>query len=230
MLWLGHKVLDEGLALLWQARPGRPQAGVLGLAASGRHLPGRQQRSLQRHLAEGAVRVPQAVPLLVEHAPVVEGDHLTPVVDVADHPDRSAVADRVAGDRHLEGAEALAEGDLLLVADLLAAEDEDRVPVEGVAKEGEGAAVYGGGDVDAADLGSDVLREPVDSHARLQPRPVLAGTTSEPASCAHGRRSPPAGGTRRLRWRPSVRADRDRPNRPRAGAPSSGRQAGSPDR
>ena len=120
--------------------------------------------------------MPQAVPLLVQHALVVERDDVPFVVDVADHAYGSAVADRIAGDGHLQGAESLAEGDLLLVAELLAAKDEDRVPVEGVAKEGEGPAVDGGGDVDAADLGADVVAESCDSHT-LRDQRLLCRTS-----------------------------------------------------
>src|SRR5256886_15526371 len=150
-------------------------------ADSGDLAPG-QERRHGRHLLERAVRVPELVAGLVEHAAVVPPHQpaVSPGVDVREvdqiRVQTPLLADRV--DRRLEGTETPAERHLLLVGEPLVLEDEHRILLERVADPPERYLVERPREIDALDAGAQARMDGSDrdpthrlSHA---PSPVRA--------------------------------------------------------
>src|SRR6476661_5596720 len=93
-----------------------------------------QQRVFGRGRLERAVGVPQAVADREQPPPIVAGERLVVLVEVRDIGKRRwetvfARQAQARPDRQLDLAETAGEGELLLVIDVLIAEDEDSVPV-----------------------------------------------------------------------------------------------------
>ena len=135
---------------------GAARARKLGGPAFGRHDARGEEGAEGGHGFEGAVAVPEHVGELVDHAPVLVGNDFARL-DVEVRLAREGRARRrvhAAGD--LEPTEALAEGDLLLVRQELAAEKQDRVLLEGGADVVPRRVVHGAGDVGAVDLRGEV--------------------------------------------------------------------------
>ncbi len=95
--------------------------------------------------------MPEVIAFLVQHAVVVRRYDLAAVVDVGEDADRAAVADRVARHRGLDAAEALGEGDVLLVRDLATAKHEHGMSGQRLSQPGEGVIVDRRGDIDVFD-------------------------------------------------------------------------------
>ena len=126
---LGDQSLQLGLPGLRQSRIGGPEAGVLGLAPSRRHHLGRQHGGPQGDGLEGTVGMPEHVAGLIEGPFVLGRDDAAFLIHVGDAVNGATAAIRIAGHGHLQPAEALGEGHLLLVGDVLIVEDQNRTPV-----------------------------------------------------------------------------------------------------
>src|SRR5262245_59367419 len=157
-----REVVHDGDALaaplerVRQARVGAARARELGGPARRRHDARGEERAERGHCLEGAVAMPQHVGELVDHAAVVGRNDLASLdVEVGLARERRTRR-RVHAARDLEPAEALAEGDLLLVVQVLAAEQQDGVLLEGGANVTPRRIVHRAGDVDAVDLRGEV--------------------------------------------------------------------------
>src|SRR3989442_5852257 len=170
-------------------------------ADSGDLAPG-QERRHGRHRLERAVRVPELVAGLIEHAAVVPPHQpaVSPGVDVREvdqiRVQTPLLADRV--DRRLEGTETPAERHLLLVGEPLVPEDEHLILLERVEYPPERHLVERPCEIDALDAGAQARvdgsdRDPTHrlSHA---PSPVRApappGSSGGSAGATH-----PGGGS-----------------------------------
>src|SRR6185437_1852855 len=141
--------------------------GELGLAAVARQRARRQDRGERRRLLEAAVGVPELVGAGAQHLAVLGRRDRAVVLQVVEPAVESAVADRAELD-DLERSESARIGGLQVVGDALAAEQQQRMRLEGVAQLaiGLGAAR----DVDepeAADLGAEAGAERNDLHRTL---------------------------------------------------------------
>src|SRR5688572_8045148 len=169
-----HQPLHAAEQLVGQLGVGGAGAGELGGAALGRDDAARQQRAERRHLLEGAVAVPELVGELVEHPAVVGRDHLAGLdVEVRLALERRA-GGRVGRERHLQRAEAAAEGGLALVVERLAGEDDDRVLLERRADLAERVVGQRAREVDVLDARGEDRGQRDDLHGRLpqcRPKP-----------------------------------------------------------
>ena len=131
---LADVVLDLALGLVVERVVGGAHVGELGVAALGVHDARGQQRILGRDRPERAVRVPQHVAEVEQALAAVAGQRLVVLAEVGDvvHAGRQALVLRlgdVAAARVLDRAEVERERHLLLVGQLLVAEDEHGVLV-----------------------------------------------------------------------------------------------------
>src|SRR5215211_5644803 len=93
-----------------------------------------QQRVFSRGLLERAVGVPQAVADREQTSPIIAGEWLVVLVEIRDigkgrRQTVFAGSAQARADRQLDLAEAAGKGELLLVVDMLIAEDKDGVLV-----------------------------------------------------------------------------------------------------
>ena len=147
----GDRALHARLQRRRQRRIGGPRAGELRGAALRRHDARGQQRAERRHRLEGAVAVPEHVGELVDHPAIVGRNDLSGLHVEVRLPRERRPRRRVHAARDLEIAEPPAEGDLPLVVQRLAVEDQNRVLLEGGADHRPARLVEGPGEVGALD-------------------------------------------------------------------------------
>jgi hypothetical protein len=152
-------------------------------------------------------------PVLGRHDPAVAVE-VGEIGDAGAEPLRAGLADMTRGDVVLELAEMPGEGDLLLIADVLVSEDENRV----FGHPGIDRGDFGGGErraaVDAVDLGDEqrMQRADNDGMAALHPgRDALIVACALPCTAAD---LPAAGHAARLGKNSPVRGSRRVPTSP----------------
>ena len=111
---LDHEPVEPALAVGRERVPGRAEIGVFGLAALGRNLPSGEQRRHGGHALERAVAVPEPVSTL-SMARSSSGSTTQYCSSTLEMSETRGFRSRgpVLAEADLEGAEALAEGDLL---------------------------------------------------------------------------------------------------------------------
>jgi len=168
---LGDERLEPALAIRGQRIPCAAQIGVLGLAALGRDLAAGQERGHGRDPLEGAVAVPEAVAGIVDGALVVGIEDAVALVHIGDVGDARVVdaALTVLAEADLERAEALAEGDLLVVGEYLLGEDHHGVAVEGIAYLAEVALVQRLREIESAQSRDEVSLNGRDQDPHVRP-------------------------------------------------------------
>ena len=175
------RVLRPALQVLRQRGVGGARARELGGAALGRHDAPGEERAERGHRLEGAVAVPEHVRELVDHPPVLDRDDLTRL-DVEVRLAREGGArGRVHAAGDLERAEAQAEGDLRLVIERGAAEEEHGVLVEGGADGRPRGVVERAADVGAVDPRGEARAEVGHRDRHVRP-PIARRSPSAPCS------------------------------------------------
>ena len=129
---LADHVLDLGLGLVVERVIGRAHVGEFGVAALRVHHPRRQQREFCRDRAERAVGMPQAVAEIEQMGAAVLRQRLAVLAEIGDvvEPRGQAVIFLLghgAAARLLALAEIQRKGQLLLVGNVLAVEDQHGV-------------------------------------------------------------------------------------------------------
>ena len=173
---LAHHVLDFFLGLVVERIVAGAHVGELRVATLRRDADRAQQRVLGRRHLERAVGVPQPVADREQPPPVLARERLVVLVEVGDVGEGRRQARLVGGaqagaDRMLDRPQALGEGELLLVADvLLVAEHQHGVLVHAGMDGGHLGGRHRLGHVDAVDLarqaGTDLPDR--DRHRRLR--------------------------------------------------------------
>src|SRR5579863_995848 len=155
---LAHEILDLRLRLIVERIVGGAHVGELRLAAAGGNRPPREQGIFRRDRPVGAVGVPQAIGELEQPDPVL-GRHdralAREVGEIGDAPAEAlllALADVAGRLVALELAKVFGEGDLLLVGEVLAVKDDDRMPLHRGVDGADVGFAEGRGAVDPADL------------------------------------------------------------------------------
>jgi hypothetical protein len=188
----GHGVLDPPFEPIGQGGVRAACARELGGAAFRRDDARGEEGAEGGHGLEGAVAVPEHVGELIDHTTVLGRDEVASL-DVEVRLAREGRARRgihAAGD--LEGTEALAEGDLLVVVQGLPAEEEDGMLVEGGADLRPGGIVHGPGDVGAVDARGEGWGEwcDLDGHYLVPPLAFAHLSSPRPLTPPHPALSP----------------------------------------
>src|SRR5882757_5890428 len=131
---LADHVLDLGLGLVVERVIGRTHVGKFGVAALGVHHPRRQQRKFCRNRAERTVGMPQAVAEIEQMNTAVARQRLANLVEVGNIVKAGTKPgilwlDDIASARILALAEIQRERHLLLVGNVLIAEQQDGISV-----------------------------------------------------------------------------------------------------